>query len=242
MNLRPATDRSTDTTGGARLLGIGHRYGGLQVLSGVSLDVASGEVVGVVGPSGCGKSTLLSLIAGLESPTQGRLSAAPAALMPQHDLLMPWRSALDNACIALENAGVRRREARERARALFARFELQRFESSRTWELSGGMRQRVAFVRTLLAGKPLLLLDEPFASIDAITRIELQDWLSDMLAAEPHTVVLVTHDIEEALVVCDRVIVLSARPGRIVLELGGRLDRSSPDLLAARDQVLEALR
>ena len=221
---------------------VSHRYGDLEVLRDVSLDVAPGEVVGIVGPSGCGKSTLLSLIAGLEPPTQGTVTAADGALMPQRDLVMPWRDALGNASIALENAGVGRSQARDRARELFARFDLGHFERARSWELSGGMRQRVAFIRTLLAEKPLLLLDEPFASLDAITRIELQDWLVDALAQEPRTVVMVSHDIEEALVVCDRVIVLSARPGRRVMETPGRMTRDSAELGAARARVLEALR
>ncbi len=221
---------------------VSHRYGDLEVLRDVSLDVAPGEVVGIVGPSGCGKSTLLSLIAGLEPPTQGTVTAADGALMPQRDLVMPWRDALGNASIALENAGVGRSAARARARELFARFDLGQFERARSWELSGGMRQRVAFIRTLLAEKPLLLLDEPFASLDAITRIELQDWLVGALAQEPRTVVMVSHDIEEALVVCDRVIVLSARPGRRVMETPGRMTRDSPELGAARARVLEALR
>jgi ABC-type nitrate/sulfonate/bicarbonate transport system ATPase subunit len=221
---------------------VSHRYGDLEVLDGVSLEVKAGEVVGVVGPSGCGKSTLLGLIAGLEQPSSGTISAADGALMPQRDLLMPWRDALGNASIALENAGVPRSAARARARELFARFDLARFEKTHTWELSGGMRQRVAFARTLLADKPLLLLDEPFASLDAITRIELQDWLVGALAEEPRTVVLVTHDIEEALVVCGRVVVLSGRPGRAIMDVPGRLERDSSELGALRARILEALR
>jgi len=221
---------------------VSHRYGDLEVLRDVSLEVSAGEVTGIVGPSGCGKSTLLSLIAGLEPPTSGTVTAADGALMPQRDLVMPWRDALGNASIALENAGVGRTAARQRARELFARFDLEQFERARSWELSGGMRQRVAFVRTLLAEKPLLLLDEPFASLDAITRIELQDWLVEALAQESRTVVMVTHDVEEALVVCDRVVVLSARPGHPVMEVPGRLERDSAGLGGVRARVLEALR
>ena len=133
--------------------------------------------------------------------------------MPQSDLLMPWRDALGNACVAIENAGGGRRRARAEALPLFARLGLDGFERRRTWELSGGMRQRVAFARTLLAGKDVLLLDEPFGALDAITRAELQEWLRAALATEPRTTVLVTHDIEEALLVCDRVAVMSAPAG-----------------------------
>jgi ABC-type nitrate/sulfonate/bicarbonate transport system ATPase subunit len=219
-----------------------HAYEGLPVLDGISFSVAAGERVGLVGPSGCGKSTLLGLTAGLEQPTGGTIRSQPAAMMPQKDLLLPWRNALDNAAIALENAGAGRRRARARASELFDRFDLDRFASARTWELSGGMRQRIAFIRTLLAETPVLLLDEPFGALDAITRIELQDWLLGALRTEPRTVILVTHDIEEALVVCDRLLVLSRRPARLVLELPGGLPRNSPELAAARERVMEALR
>jgi ABC-type nitrate/sulfonate/bicarbonate transport system ATPase subunit len=162
---------------------------------------------------------------------------------------MPWRDALGNACVAIENGGCGRRRARAEARPLFSRLGLEGFEQKRTWELSGGMRQRVAFARTLLAGKDVLLLDEPFGALDAITRAELQEWLRAALRAEPRTTVLVTHDIEEALLVCDRVAVMSARPGRIVLELdAGYGDReraaaiASPPFLEARSRALAALR
>ena len=241
------------------LSGVTKRFGDLVALDGVSLAVAAGTVTGVVGPSGCGKSTLLELMAGLEEPSAGTVAVAgqadPAgrldrcALMPQSDLLMPWRDALGNASVAIENAGGGRRRARAEARPLFARLGLAGFEHTRTWELSGGMRQRVAFARTLLAGKDVLLLDEPFGALDAITRAELQEWLRAALVAEPRTTVLVTHDIEEALLVCDRVAVMSARPGRIVLELDagyGDGERAaaiaSPPFLEARSRALAALR
>jgi NitT/TauT family transport system ATP-binding protein len=241
------------------LEGVTKRFGDLVALDDVSLAVAAGSVTGVVGPSGCGKSTLLELIAGLEEPSAGTLAVAghhhPAArldrcaLMPQSDLLMPWRDALGNASVAIENGGGGRRRARAQARPLFERLGLAGFERTRTWELSGGMRQRVAFARTLLAGKDVLLLDEPFGALDAITRAELQEWLRAALVAEPRTTVLVTHDIEEALLVCDRVAVMSARPGRIVLELDagyGDGERAaaiaSPPFLEARSQALAALR
>ena len=240
------------TPGGIELSGVSKRFGDLVALDDVSLHVPGGGVTGIVGPSGCGKSTLLEIVAGLEEPTAGTAavegaSAAPArlercALMPQSDLLLPWRDALGNASVALENAGGGRRRARAEAAPLFARLGLHGFERRRTWELSGGMRQRVAFVRTLLAETPVLLLDEPFGALDAITRGELQDWLCEALREEPRTTLLVTHDVEEALVVCDRVLVLSARPGMVVLETAGGYARGSPELPAARARVLGALR
>jgi NitT/TauT family transport system ATP-binding protein len=222
-------------------------YGAVAALDGVSLAVAAGQTVGLVGRSGCGKSTLLRLIAGLETPDRGRIAVGGAedgpgrldrcALMPQADLLMPWRDALGNASVPLENAGVDRREARRRGAELFAELGLGGFERARSWELSGGMRQRVAFARTLLAEKPVLLLDEPFGALDAITRSEMQEWLAGAMQALPRTVVLVTHDVDEALRLCGRVVVLTARPGRVACELDGTA-AGEP----AREQAVEALR
>jgi NitT/TauT family transport system ATP-binding protein len=166
--------------------------------------------------------------------------------MPQRDLLLPWLNAIDNAALALRVAGASRAEARERAHPLFAAFGLEGFERARPDELSGGMRQRVAFLRTLLSGKPVLCLDEPFGALDALTRREMQEWLAGALAREPRTVLLVTHDVEEAAVLADRIVVLSPRPGRVVAELA--VDRphpraaTDPALLAVRERALEALR
>ena len=170
------------------LRGLRHSFGPLEVLAGLELEIGAGEVVGFVGPSGCGKSTLLELIAGLIAAPPGAVAVAGreddeerlagCAYMPQRDLLLPWLSALDNASLALRNRGGSRSEARDIARPLLARFGLAGFEDSRPPQLSGGMRQRVAFARTLLAEKPVLLLDEPLASLDAITRGELQEWLA----------------------------------------------------------------
>src|SRR3954452_12775526 len=185
------------------------RYGALTALAAIDLELRANEVTAFVGPSGCGKSTLLELVAGLQEPDEGEIRSRPAAYMPQRDLLLPWRDALANAGLALECQGSSRAEARRAAAPLFERFGLAEFERSRPAQLSGGMRQRVAFLRTLLSGRPLLALDEPFASLDAITRAEMQEWLADALLDEPRTVVLVTHDVEEALYLADRVVVLS---------------------------------
>jgi ABC-type nitrate/sulfonate/bicarbonate transport system ATPase subunit len=236
-------------TSAAEARGVTRRFGTTVALDDVDLSVGDGEVVAIVGPSGCGKSTLLELFAGLQEPDAGSISASAAALMPQRDLLLPWRDALSNAGLALECAGASRAEARRAAEPLFERFGLAQFERAAPAELSGGMRQRVAFLRTLLAGRPLLLLDEPFASLDAITRAEMQQWLAGALADEPRTVVLVTHDVEEALFLADRVVVLSPRPGRVVAELAVDVPRprarretvTSREFGALRERALEAL-
>ncbi len=217
----------------------------MRALEDLSLACAAGELLAIVGPSGCGKTTLLELICGLQAPAQGRVSAWPAVLMPQRDLLLGWLDALDNAALALRVAGLSRAEARRRAQSLFAELALAGFERSHPHELSGGMRQRVAFARTLLSGKPLLCLDEPFGALDAITRAEMQEWLAGTLALERRTVVLVTHDVEEAILLADRVAVLSPRPGRLLatLELGLERPRvrTDPRVLELREHALSAL-
>jgi ABC-type nitrate/sulfonate/bicarbonate transport system ATPase subunit len=245
---------------GIVLRGVGRRYRHRRrevvALQGLDLEVRPGEVVGVVGPSGCGKSTLLEVVAGLQDPDAGAAEAggasatagrrAACAYMSQRDLLLPWRDALGNAALALECQGVPRREARRRAEPLFERFGLAEFERARPAGLSGGMRQRVAFLRTLLPGRPVLLLDEPFAALDSITRASMQEWLAGALAEEPRTVLLVTHDVEEALLLSDRVAVMSRRPGRVVEEMEVTLDRprsrTDPELGRLRERALEALR
>jgi ABC-type nitrate/sulfonate/bicarbonate transport system ATPase subunit len=201
------------------------RYGALTALAAIDLSLRAHAVTAVVGPSGCGKSTLLELVAGLQEPDEGEIRRQPAAYMPQRDLLLPWRDALGNAALALECQGVPRAEARRRAAPLFERFGLTEFEHVRPAALSGGMRQRVAFLRTLLQGRPVLLLDEPFGALDAITRGDLREWLAGALVEEPRTVLLVTHDVEEAVFLADRIVVLSPRPGRVVADFEVALAR-----------------
>ncbi|HET9721236.1 MAG TPA: ABC transporter ATP-binding protein [Solirubrobacteraceae bacterium] len=221
------------------------RRGEVQALDRVSLRVPVGQILAIVGPSGCGKTTLLELICGLQSPDAGTVEADPAALMPQRDLLLPWLSALDNAGLALRARGASKTQARARAAPWFGRMGLEGFERARPHELSGGMRQRVSFLRSLLAGKPVLALDEPFAALDALTRTEMQTWLAETLAAEPRTVVLVTHDVEEAVLLADRVVVMSARPGRVTADLPITLARprrrTDPELVALRAEALREL-
>jgi len=233
--------RNVDGGGTASLAGVSRAFGAVRALDGLDLEVGAGEIVAVVGPSGCGKTTLLELVCGLQAPDAGTVRAEPAVLMPQRDLLLPWLRAIDNAALAARLAGLGREEARARARPLFAAFGLEGFERARPYELSGGMRQRVAFLRTLLSGKPVLCLDEPFAALDALTRRELRAWLADALVREPRTVLLVTHDVEEAAALADRVVVLSARPARVIAELPVPRPRDEADVLAVRARALEAL-
>jgi NitT/TauT family transport system ATP-binding protein len=228
------------------------RFGSVVALDGLDLDVRTGEAVAIVGPSGCGKSTLLELFAGLQQPDAGAVAGGgidTCALMPQGDLLLPWRDALGNAGLALECAGASKGEARRAAAPLFERFGLGEFESAYPRELSGGMRQRVAFLRTLLAGRPALLLDEPFGALDSITRAQMQEWLAEALAKEPRTLVLVTHDVEEALYLADRVAVMSPRPGKVIAELEVPFPRPRPrretvtsrEFAELRERAMEAL-
>jgi ABC-type nitrate/sulfonate/bicarbonate transport system ATPase subunit len=239
--------------------GLQHRYGDLETISCLDVAIPEHGVLGVVGPSGCGKSTLLELVCGLRSPSSGTIGIdgtttpdgrlARCAFMPQRDLLFPWYSALDNAALAPRNRGLGKAEARRRVAGLFDRFGLDGFQGAAPEELSGGMRQRVAFLRTLASEKPVLLLDEPFASLDAITRAEMQEWLAGALGEDPRTILLVTHDVEEALYLCDRVLVLSARPARVVEELTSPTPRGAdrdgtvtdPAFVAARERAMRAL-
>ena len=257
--LRAPPPPSAAAAAGLAIRGLEHSFGELQTIAGLTLAAEPHEVLALVGPSGCGKSTLLELICGLREPDAGTIEVGGAdadaerlarcAFMPQRDALLPWYSALDNAALALRNRGTRKGEARARAEALFEQFGLTGFEHAPPAQLSGGMRQRVAFLRTLLAGKPVLALDEPFASLDAITRAEMQEWLASALRGDPRTVVLVSHDVEEALYLSDRVAVLSARPARIVAELRAPDPRAAdrdaavtePGFVAVRERALRAL-
>ena len=237
--------RHVETEQGVALKGVGKAFGAVQALADVSLRAAPRETLAVVGPSGCGKSTLLELVCGLQAPDTGTVDAPPAALMPQRDGLLPWLSALDNAGLALRVAGRSKAEARAAAHEHFAAFGLEGFERSRPAELSGGMRQRVAFLRTLLAGRPVLCLDEPFGALDALTRAQLQRWLAGALVREPRTVILVTHDVEEAVLLADRIVLLSPRPGRVVAELEVDLprprERTDAKVVELRERALRAL-
>ncbi len=237
-------------------------YGGprgerVEALAGVSLTVASGELVALIGPSGCGKSTLLAIIAGLEEPDGGEVALrgdpdarrlGQVSYMPQRDLLLPWRDALGNAIAGLQVQGVPRAEAERRARALFETFGLSGFERAYPPTLSGGMRQRVAFARTALVTRDLMLLDEPFGALDALTRAELRRWLAEIWGKLGATCLLVTHDVDEALLLADRIYALTPRPGRVALERtvplsGARVpaDLARSEMAALKAELLAAL-
>jgi ABC-type nitrate/sulfonate/bicarbonate transport system ATPase subunit len=206
----------------------------IQALENVSLHVMPGEFLTIIGPSGSGKSTLFNLIVGLLEPDQGEICldgercdhrTGRVGYMPQRDLLLPWRSVLDNAIIPLELRGVSREEARDQARTMLPLFDLEKFAEAYPSALSGGMRQRAALLRTILTDRNILLLDEPFGALDALTRRELQDWLLNLWHRFQQTLIFITHDVEEALYLGDRVIVLSERPGRVVKSLDVLLSR-----------------
>jgi ABC-type nitrate/sulfonate/bicarbonate transport system ATPase subunit len=230
----------------------------LTVLRGIDLSIREGEFISLIGPSGCGKSTLLNIIAGLEEPTKGdirtdgqrddrRLGAI--GYMHQKDLLLPWRTVLDNAVLGLELRGKPRSQIRRQALELMESFGLKGFEKNYPSLLSGGMRQRVAFLRTVLADHEIILLDEPFGALDALTRANMQEWLLELWESWGKTVIMVTHDVEEAVLLSDRVYVFTARPGRVKLVLPVDLPRPrrygmviEDDFVKMKAAVIAALR
>ncbi|QGQ20843.1 ATP-binding cassette domain-containing protein [Cellulomonas sp. JZ18] len=208
--------------------------GTVDALVDAHLTVRPGEFVSLIGPSGCGKSTLFNLIAGLDTPSEGRVlidgvdrsgQQGLVGYMLQKDLLLPWRTVLENVVLGLEIGGVRRKAAQALARPLLTTYGLGGFENRYPTQLSGGMRQRVALLRTVLFNRDVILLDEPFGALDAQTREHMQEWLLDLWDDFHKTVLFVTHDIDEAIYLSDRVVVMSARPGRIVAEFDVTLDR-----------------
>ena len=208
--------------------GVGKSFGALPVLDGLSFSVRRGEFVSLLGPSGAGKSTLFRLLTGALAADAGTIRfdgapldtrARPFAFMPQRDALMAWRTILDNTTLGLEIAGLSRAAARAKVAPLFAPFGLAGFEGAWPHQLSGGMRQRAALLRTLVMQKPMLLLDEPFGALDALTRAQMQLWLAGMWQAESWTALLVTHDVREAVFLSDRIVLLSPRPAHIVRDI-----------------------
>jgi len=228
----------------------------VHALDDVTLHAAEGEFVSLVGPSGCGKSTLLNLICGLMEPDSGSIrlqgDALPrlgrVGLMPQQDLLMPWRRVMDNLLLGPEIQRRDRTEALQEALALLPLFGLQGFEESYPSQLSGGMRQRAALLRTMLTHPTVLALDEPFGALDALTRRSMRDWLLQVWERFGQTVLFVTHDVDEAIYLSERVLVMSPRPGTIALALDVPLPRpreqtqlDTPEAAGIRQRLLTAL-
>ncbi len=195
-----------------------------EALRDVNLEVHEREFVSIIGPSGCGKSTLFNIIAGILPPDGGSVmvqgkdvtgKTEACALMPQKDLLFPWRKVADNTILALQIAGMKKKEAREKVEPYFSIFGIDGTQELYPAQLSGGMRQRASLLRTVVQDRPVLLLDEPFGALDSMTRTELQDWLLDIWQKQKWTVILVTHDIKEAVYLSDRVYVMTPSPSRV---------------------------
>jgi len=219
--------------------GVRFDYEDIPVLDNVDLSVNRGEFVALVGPSGCGKSTLLNLISGLLSPSKGTVSAngifdssgrlGNVSYMQQRDLLLPWRTIAENCQLGMELRSISGDVSKVRVKELAKSFGLSDVLNYMPWQLSGGMRQRAALMRTILLDNHVLLLDEPFGALDAITRSALQKWLLSVLVRNDKAVLLVTHDVEEAILLADRVMIMASEPGRIIAEVDVRLTDSSID-------------
>ncbi|NLE98330.1 MAG: ABC transporter ATP-binding protein [Propionibacterium sp.] len=226
--------------------GLSKSFGATHVLDDVSLTLPAGTVTSVIGPSGSGKSTLLHILTGSLAPDAGEVvgpddASSPFAYMPQHDALLPWRRVIDNAALGLVMAGMPARRARAKAGGLFDAFGIDGSQQLWPRQLSGGMRQRVALLRTVVQDKPILLLDEPFGALDAITREQLQRWLLGIWEQHRWTMLLITHDIREAVRLSDRVVVLSPKPARIVggVDVSRDIPRGEGFVLAPEVHELE---
>jgi ABC-type nitrate/sulfonate/bicarbonate transport system ATPase subunit len=228
-----------------------------EALAQVSLVVPTGRFVSLIGPSGCGKSTIFNIVAGLQEPTTGRVMIDGAdatgtigrvGYMLQKDLLLPWRTVLDNVILGMEIQGKPLREARGRALPLLRKYGLSGFEYLYPNSLSGGMRQRAALLRTLLFDTDVILLDEPFGALDAQTKTHMQEWLMALWSDFRKTVVFVTHDVEEAIFLSDEIHVMGTRPGRILERIAIPLPRPrersitvSPEFVAIKERCLKLL-
>jgi ABC-type nitrate/sulfonate/bicarbonate transport system ATPase subunit len=239
------------------LRGVSHSFGATKVLEPTDLDIAAGSFVSLVGPSGCGKSTLFNAIAGLVRPSHGSIAIAGddvtgspghAGYMLQKDLLVPWRTVLGNITLGASLRGIRDDELLNRARQMAHDYGLGDFLSHYPRALSGGMRQRVAFMRTLATEHDVVLLDEPFGALDAQTRFAMQTWITEVWRDTGRTIVFITHDVDEALFLSDRVIVFSPRPGRIVDDIEVAIDRprsvstlTTPRFMELKQRILATL-
>ncbi|WP_369901216.1 ABC transporter ATP-binding protein [Bacillus manliponensis] len=241
---------------GLQIKDVTKEFDGKNVLEKISTHIEEGEFVSFVGPSGCGKSTLLNIIAGIEIANKGDvryenhsiLGQDVVSYMPQQDLLLPWRSALQNIVLPLEIDGMPKKERIAAGMEVLEQFELAEYAEHYPDALSGGMRQRISFLRTHLCDKPIMLLDEPFGKLDAFTKMEVHNWLLHSWQQEKQTIVMVTHDLDEAILLSDRVFILSQRPATIVGEINVNLPRprtmdmlTSIQLKEDKAKILEVL-
>jgi putative hydroxymethylpyrimidine transport system ATP-binding protein len=228
------------------------------IVDSLNLSIRDGEFISIVGASGSGKSTLFRLITGLEKETKGSILVnrqnqesrlGTVGYMPQQDLLLPWRTIIDNASLPLELKGIKKSLAVQQAQELLEEFGLKGVEQRFPSDLSGGMKQRVSFLRTVLSGSNVLLLDEPFSALDAITRLSMQEWLLEQWQKRKHTIVFITHDVNEALFLSDRILIVSDQPLQHLEEVTVPLERprkqsdlNKPDILEMKDHLMEQLR
>jgi len=232
-----------------KVTGLAKRFGDLEVLRDINFALGEAESIAILGPSGCGKTTLLRILLGLEAADAGSFSPTldRAGYLPQGSLLFPWKRVIENIELPMQLQGLAREERRSRIRSHLPIFGLEGFESSYPFELSGGMRQRVALLRAVMAGARTLILDEPFGALDTVTRRRLQDWLAGVIEQLACSVIFVTHDLEEAVVLSHRVLVLSDRPASILghlkseLSSQDRVDRMSSKFLHARNALVDLI-
>ncbi|WP_310833016.1 ABC transporter ATP-binding protein [Paenibacillus pedocola] len=229
--------------------GVGKHYGSSEIIKDISLHLDRGEFVSIIGPSGCGKSTIFNLIAGLIDDHSGHMSIqGSVGYMQQKDLLLPWKTVLDNIALPLVLKGESRKAGRERANSYIELMGLRGYEDEYPYRLSGGMKQRASFLRTFLASEETMLLDEPFGALDSITKSKMQRWLLDIKTNLNLSILLITHDIDEALLLSDRLYIMSSRPGRIIRELHLPMLREdktkrlvSGELLSIKEDILTLL-
>jgi putative hydroxymethylpyrimidine transport system ATP-binding protein len=232
--------------------------GKTPILKELNLHINEGEFVSIIGPSGSGKSTLFKLVTGLEQPSEGEIflrnqlasnRLGQVGYMPQQDLLLPWRTIVENAALPLEIKGVKKHEAHRQVLELLEEFGLKGIEDCFPSDLSGGMRQRVSFLRTILSGSKVLLLDEPFSALDAITRMTLQEWLLDQWQKRKETILFITHDVNEALFLSDRIFIFTETPTSKIEEVKVPLarprrikDLNHSEVIELKDYLIDQLR
>jgi len=229
-----------------KVLGVTKEYNHKNIVEDIDIYLNQGEFVSVLGPSGCGKSTLFNVIAGLLKPEAGQVfvndkevtgETGVVSYMYQKDLLLPWRNVIDNGILPLEVRGIPKKEAREKVKAMLAIFQLEEDGKKYPIQLSGGMKQRVSLLRTTMFSKEIMLLDEPFGGLDAITRLKMQEYLLEILKKIKGSVLFITHDIDEAIFLSDRIYIINGSPARIVKEIAVPLKHASPELMMTSPEL-----